>query len=644
MSQQDQEQAIDNNLATQATVNARTLRAPLGEVLNELPSAAVRANKVQAFDSSGQPIFVLPGTGTASEVLINFAGAGAGKNVDLINYSPELLYTSGLGKELGLVINLDTWPNVFPNSSADSGPGIRTAMATGRPLIFNSLYTVGADPAAPLVAVPAAPGAVIYPTYALNVTSGSRWIFTTKGSIKQANGSQAWMRTVVMAGKTNIKIWGELNVDANIENLGSVTNEHQHGIMIYNSKKVFVQSVFSRGARGDNLLIGGDDEITFSDEIVIGNVRCEKAGRKNLTFSMANVQMGDVWLDNSSGGAGAYAGGVPDTTDKHCIDVEPDVTSTKLFTISMGNIKTYGLGNDITAGTTPDNAKNYVINCNSWVHQQSGSSSFVQAFQCNAITFNCSGTFEIRDCAGIDNSVEIAYAANFTAGSIKITGASATAGGALAYWHGSLADTNTPRITSKSITIENSAGVGVDGRSAHVNAGVFAVRCPNGYGIVASESVGTVANTGSWTINHLDIKDTGIPTTGGAIRTGNFGLSGISFECNKVTHIDTRGTKVGFTFQPATNNSRNIRVSNIISPNSIPLFDWSTSADKYYRVSGQTSTAVAGASPGVFVCQGTPEGMVLAAIGSTAMRIDGGAGTSFYVKQAGVSNTGWVAK
>jgi hypothetical protein len=41
----------------------RTLRAPLGELLNELPSAAVRANKVQAFDSSGQPIAVLPGTG-----------------------------------------------------------------------------------------------------------------------------------------------------------------------------------------------------------------------------------------------------------------------------------------------------------------------------------------------------------------------------------------------------------------------------------------------------------------------------------------------------------------------------------------------------------------------------------------------------
>jgi hypothetical protein len=95
MSQQDQEQAIDNNLATQATVNARTLRAPLGEVLNELPSAAVRANKVQAFDSSGQSIVVLPGTGTASEVLINLAGAGANQGTGIVTHNPAANYLPG---------------------------------------------------------------------------------------------------------------------------------------------------------------------------------------------------------------------------------------------------------------------------------------------------------------------------------------------------------------------------------------------------------------------------------------------------------------------------------------------------------------------------------------------------------------------
>lgn len=41
---------------------------------------------------------------------------------------------------------------------------------------------------------------------------------------------------------------------------------------------------------------------------------------------------------------------------------------------------------------------------------------------------------------------------------------------------------------------------------------------------------------------------------------------------------------------------------------------------------------------------GTPEGALTAPIGSTYQRTDGGAGTSFYVKESGTGNTGWVAK
>jgi hypothetical protein len=41
---------------------------------------------------------------------------------------------------------------------------------------------------------------------------------------------------------------------------------------------------------------------------------------------------------------------------------------------------------------------------------------------------------------------------------------------------------------------------------------------------------------------------------------------------------------------------------------------------------------------------GTPEGAVTAGIGSTFRRTDGGAATSFYVKESGTGNTGWIAK
>lgn len=41
---------------------------------------------------------------------------------------------------------------------------------------------------------------------------------------------------------------------------------------------------------------------------------------------------------------------------------------------------------------------------------------------------------------------------------------------------------------------------------------------------------------------------------------------------------------------------------------------------------------------------GSPEGVVTAPVGSFYSRTDGGAATSFYVKESGASNTGWVAK
>ena len=50
------------------------------------------------------------------------------------------------------------------------------------------------------------------------------------------------------------------------------------------------------------------------------------------------------------------------------------------------------------------------------------------------------------------------------------------------------------------------------------------------------------------------------------------------------------------------------------------------------------------AKPAVCQGSGTPEGAVTAPIGSIFMRSDGGAGTSFYVKESGTGNTGWVAK
>ncbi len=42
--------------------------------------------------------------------------------------------------------------------------------------------------------------------------------------------------------------------------------------------------------------------------------------------------------------------------------------------------------------------------------------------------------------------------------------------------------------------------------------------------------------------------------------------------------------------------------------------------------------------PGV----GIPEGNIIAPIGTFFLRLDGGRGTSLYIKETGTGNTGWV--
>ena len=46
----------------------------------------------------------------------------------------------------------------------------------------------------------------------------------------------------------------------------------------------------------------------------------------------------------------------------------------------------------------------------------------------------------------------------------------------------------------------------------------------------------------------------------------------------------------------------------------------------------------------LWVVIGTPESQITAAVGSIALRLDGGASTSFYVKESGTGDTGWIAK
>jgi hypothetical protein len=89
------------------------------------------------------------------------------------------------------------------------------------------------------------------------------------------------------------------------------------------------------------------------------------------------------------------------------------------------------------------------------------------------------------------------------------------------------------------------------------------------------------------------------------------------------------------------NHIYNFNNNDLINIDSAVAAKWIV-GQNYYNAGGAVGTVVG--SPTIYSGTGTPEGVVAAPIGSLFMRRDGGAGTSIYVKQSGVGNTGWVGK
>ena len=71
-----------------------------------------------------------------------------------------------------------------------------------------------------------------------------------------------------------------------------------------------------------------------------------------------------------------------------------------------------------------------------------------------------------------------------------------------------------------------------------------------------------------------------------------------------------------------------------------------TDGDVYLGYNGTTTRGrvVLGATALLLTGTGSPESAVTAPVGSIFLRTDGGAGTTFYVKESGSGNTGWVGK
>ncbi|PYZ32998.1 hypothetical protein DNK77_12485 [Enterobacter cloacae complex sp.] len=108
----------------------RTLRVPENYV-NPLAPAEQRRNRLQAYNNEGQPIFVLPGSGTASEVLIDLASSEDGKGDALIGVKQP--FTGAIARtqhdvNADMVINVKDVGGIG-NGSASSAADIAAVQA-----------------------------------------------------------------------------------------------------------------------------------------------------------------------------------------------------------------------------------------------------------------------------------------------------------------------------------------------------------------------------------------------------------------------------------------------------------------------------------------------------------------------------------
>lgn len=71
---------------------------------------------------------------------------------------------------------------------------------------------------------------------------------------------------------------------------------------------------------------------------------------------------------------------------------------------------------------------------------------------------------------------------------------------------------------------------------------------------------------------------------------------------------------------------------------------YTADATRFSASTGAVRLGGTTAAPIIIAVTGTPEGQTTAPVGSLALRLDGGASTTLYVKQTGTGNTGWVAK
>jgi hypothetical protein len=597
----EHDQASEISFAPTGSVSATDVQAAIAELDTEKTTLAAVLARLDDSDGSSLVGHISTGTGAVSTTVQAVLRS--------IAVTPQQYLAAG------------------ESLSNDAGPAIRRAIASGLPVRFPlATYVVNYDPASAFD-----DGGTTRYSYCIQVPSNTTLIFDQGATIQGKAGLQSWTRIITFTNSANFRVFGELKVDANVANRGTPTNEHMHGVFFFDASNFYVEAIDSRNARADNVYFGGTDNTRGSCDGYVGRIVAKVAGRKNLVWqAFDNLHIGSADLDNSAGGAAIY-GGVADTTDGNCFDVEPDSWTGAIFNRGqIDYLRTKGAGNDFTAGTTAAQGDAMVVSIGDWVCEIVPRTN-VPWYGQYAITLNVNKML-VTGITATSATAELFYGARLNVDQMDIRGArtdATTPFMIIAY------NTAAPVVEINKLSVQG-LGVGFENRDGLVTIGNYKAR--TGGAAFWNRGLSGTANVLADTmIDTLDLLDVGQPSGAGYAFLVSITTNAQSCRIGHIRFRDTRSPKLNFVGYSGSGASAGVFIGTIDNNTTVPLIGY-VGTDTFYRVAGGVGTA------GEFVVTGTPEAKITAPIGSIARRTDGGAATSFYIKESGTGNTGWVGK
>ncbi|OMC69734.1 hypothetical protein BK121_14000 [Paenibacillus odorifer] len=430
-------------------------------------------------------------------------------------------------------------------------------------------------------------------------------------------------RVLVILNASNITIAGTLEIDGSASTVKTAVNDQLHGLFISSSQNITIESVYSHDCYGDNIFIGGTEEIP-SVNVHIGYARCETAGRKNFVVHFVDqLHVNRAVLNNSRGGA-------PGFTGANSLDLEPDVfKGTRSFYQRFDSLTTIGFGNDLSAGLTDAIARLWTLDIGSLDMRVSGSVS--PALLSYGLTLKINH-LAIRSTDHKANfGLQTIYSQFIDIASAKFDGI-----GGPAIYAAFNAAGGKPRLHIGSLGMYGSgstlaSGVRIDGGDLYVGTIDAQDLTGNTLHLFTTESDAMA------TVDNMIVRNSG---TNQVVLVSSYGAAKPSLRLNNVAVFDTRAVKVKRILEFETLiGMQGTSLGTLYNPYS--LLEWFSTYGNFKRAIRLTGGAVL---PAVFIVEGSPEGVVTAPVGSLAMRTDGTTQATLYVKESGSAASGWKAK